>query len=95
MKRTANNVPGSVAEIESFVTMLRVACEDASINARLEKLLSLPDHERRGLVHSWVTDMLVAEAPRDFVAAIACLSDDRIAEKAYEVIFKCRRGEAL
>ncbi|MGC2519316.1 MAG: hypothetical protein WA373_09470 [Burkholderiales bacterium] len=95
LEGTANNVPGSVAEIESFITMLRVACEDASVNARLEKLLSLPDHERRGLVHTWVSDMLIARAPQDFVAAIACLSDDRIAEKAYEVIFKCRRGDAL
>jgi len=88
-------VPRSVAEIGSFITMLCVACEDASINERLEKLLSLPDGERRGVVHAWVSDMLIAQAPKDFVAAIACLSDDRIAEKAYEVIFKCRRGEAL
>ncbi len=75
--------------------MLRVACEDAAINARLEKLLSLADDERRGIVHAWVTDMLIAGAPKDFIAAIACLSDDRVAEKAYEVIFKCKRGEAL
>jgi len=27
------------------------------------------------------------------VQAIACLLDNRVAEKAYEVIFKCRRGE--
>ena len=86
-------MPESVAEIESFITMLRVACEDPSINALLERLLSLPDHERRGMVHSWVSDMLIAEAPKDFVAAIACLSDDQVAEKAYEVIFECRRGE--
>ena len=95
IERTANNAPGSVAEIESFITLLRVACEDASINARLEKLLSLPNDKRRGIVHAWVTDMLIAEAPKDFVAAIACLSDDRVAEKTYEVIFKCKREKPL
>jgi hypothetical protein len=86
-------VPRSVAEIDSFITMLQVACADASVNTRLEKMLALPDEQRRNLVHQLVSDMLIAKAPRDFVAAIACLSDDAIAEKAYEVIFKCRRGE--
>jgi hypothetical protein len=86
-------MPRSVADIDSFITMLHVACEDASVNARLEKLLALPDDARRGLVHTLVSDMLIARAPKDFVAAIACLEDDAIAEKAYEAIFKCRRGE--
>jgi hypothetical protein len=35
--------------------------------------------------------MLVARAPQDFVQAIACLMDDAVAEKAYEVIFRCGR----
>jgi hypothetical protein len=86
-------MPRSVADIDSFITMLQVACEEPSINARLETLLALPDDERRGVIHGLVSDMLVAKAPKDFVAAIACLTDDAIAEKAYEVIFKCRRGE--
>jgi hypothetical protein len=88
-------MPKSVAEIESFVTMLQVACEDASVNDRLVQILSLPDEQRQSLVHMLVSDMLIAKAPRDFVAAIACLSDDRVAERAYEVIFKCKRGEPL
>ena len=73
--------------------MLRVACEDRGISKRLERLLSLPDTERHAVVHSWVSDLLIAQAPRDFIAAIACLSDDNVAEKAYEVIYKCKREE--
>ena len=84
--------PKSVGEIESFVTMLATACEDASVYQRLERLLSMPDAQRQAVVHAWVRDLLIAEAPRDFVQAIACLLDDRVAEKAYEVIFKCRQG---
>lgn len=83
--------PKSVAEIESFITMLRVACEDPKINAQLERMLALPDEKRRALLHTWVSDMLIAKAPKDFVEAIACLMDDRVAEKAYEVIFQCKR----
>ena len=74
----------SVAEIESFITMLRVACEDPRINSQLERVLSLPDDERQSFIRTWVSDMLVKDAPKDFIAAIACLSDDRVAEKAYE-----------
>jgi hypothetical protein len=38
-----------------------------------------------------VSDLLIKQAPSDFVEAIACLSNDEVAEKAYEVIYHCRR----
>lgn len=84
--------PKSVGEIESFITMLTAACGDASVYERLERLLSMPDPKRQAVVRAWVNDLLIAQAPGDFVQAIACLVDDRVAEKAYEVIFQCRRG---
>jgi len=87
MRRKARNV----AEIESFVTMLTIACEDASVHQRLERLLQMPDRKRQAVVRAWINDLLVAQAPGDFTQAIACLLDDRVAEKAYEVIFNCKR----
>jgi hypothetical protein len=81
----------SVADLDTFITMLRTACVDETVNDRLQKLLSLPDSERQGLVHTWVTDLVVAGAPRDFIEAIACLHDNDVAEKAYEVIYECKR----
>ena len=83
--------PRSVAEIEGFVGPLAAACSDPKINATLEKLLAMPDERRRGLVHAWVSDLIIEEAPRDLVEAVACLIDDAVAEKAYEVIYNCRR----
>jgi hypothetical protein len=85
--------PKSVGEIKTFITMLQAACEDETVYTRLERLLAMPDQQRQGVIHAWVNDMLIAQAPRDFIQAVACLADDRIAEKVYEVIFKCRRGE--
>ena len=85
------NPPHSVAEIEGFVGLLKAACGDPQINATLERLLVMPDQQRQGVVHAWVTDLLIAEAPREFVQAVACLIDDAIAEKAYEVIYQCQR----
>jgi hypothetical protein len=89
------NAPKTVGEIDTFITMLRTACEDKKVYERLERLLSMPEQKRQAVVHSWVNDMLIAKAPRDFIQAIACLLDDRVAEKAYEVIFKCQRGEPI
>jgi hypothetical protein len=83
--------PKTVAEVEGFVDLLLAACGDPEINATLEKLLAMPDEKRRGLVHAWVSDLLIEKAPKEFIQAVACLSDDAVAEKAYEVIFNCRR----
>jgi hypothetical protein len=89
---SARRTAKSVAEIETFITMLTTACEDESIRQRLERLLSMPDRKRQAVVRAWVNDLLIAQGPGDFTQAIACLLDDRVAEKAYEVIFQCERG---
>jgi hypothetical protein len=91
MKSGSETKRRTVGEIEGFINLLRAACEDQKMNAALEKLLSLPDEKRRALVHSWVSDLLVEQAPKDFTEAIACLLDDAVAERAFEVIFQCRR----
>lgn len=88
------HAPRSVADIEGFVGLLKAACDDPQINATLERLLAMPDAQRRGVIHAWITDLLIAEAPRDFIEAVGCLMDDAVAEKAYEVIYQCRREQA-
>lgn len=84
-------VPRTVADIEAFVDLLKAACKDAGINTTLERLLAMPDEKRKNVVHTWVTDLLIDGAPRDFTQAVACLMDDAVAEKAYEVISQCKR----
>ncbi|MGE0558948.1 MAG: hypothetical protein AB7E73_10145 [Burkholderiales bacterium] len=86
--------PRSVAEIEGFVGLLKAACEDEKINATLQRLLAMPDAQRQGVVHAWVTDLIIAEAPREFIKAVGCLIDDAIAERACEAIYDCRRDNA-
>ena len=85
----------TVGEIDGFISLLRAACADQAMNASLAKLLSMPDEERRAFVQNWVSDLLIKEAPKDFIEAIACLLDDAVAEKAYEVIFQCSRGKGV
>ncbi len=86
--------PRSVADIEGFVGLLKAACDDPQINATLERLLAMPDAQRQGVVHAWITDLLIAEAPREFIEAVGCLMDDAVAEKAYAVIYQCQSEQA-
>jgi hypothetical protein len=91
MKPSTSPKPHNVGEIDGFIDLLRASCDDQSINTALEKLLSMPDEKRQVFVHNWVTDLVMQGAPRAFTQAIACLLDDAVAEKAYEVIYQCRR----
>lgn len=80
----------SVAEVDGFVDLLRAACADERINATLRRLLEMPDGKRQGVVHAWLTDLLIEGAPKEFTQAVACLMDDAIAERAYEAIYQCK-----
>ena len=78
--------PASVSEIDSFVTLLRVACEDPAIHATLNKLLAMPEDQRHGMLHFLVQDMNSKGAPAELIAAIECLQDDAVAKEASEII---------
>ncbi|MBI2769299.1 MAG: hypothetical protein HYX47_06735 [Burkholderiales bacterium] len=78
--------PLNVGQIDSFITMLRAACEDRAMRSRLEHVLSLPPHERLASLHGWVSDLIIARAPQELVKAIACLLDGATADKALEVL---------
>jgi len=81
----------SVSDIESFIDMLRAACEDRQMRHTLERILSQPDKKRKEIIMVLVEDMVNKQAPVSLIEAIACLRDDAIAEKAYEVIYRCTR----
>ncbi len=83
--------PITFGEVEGFIDMLLAACEDESMNATLEMLLSLPDDKRKAIVHRLLDRLKEKHAPQALVDAMACLLDDGAAEKAYEVIFQCKR----
>lgn len=85
-----NSLARSVAEVDGLVDLLRAACADERINATLRRLLEMPDGKRQGVVHAWLTDLLIEGAPKEFTQAVACLMDDAIAERAYEAIYQCK-----
>ena len=86
-----DRLPRTYGEIESFVTMLLAACEDAGMNETLEMLLSQPDDRRRAVVDGLLDEFHAKGAPHQLIEAFVPLLDDAVAEKAYEVIHRCRR----
>ncbi len=82
-----------VSDIDSFVALIGAACQDEGLYATLEEILSLPDEKRKALLFALLRDLQAEGAPPDLMAAIESLVDDAVAERAYEVIFKCRRGD--
>jgi hypothetical protein len=44
--------PKSVPEIDAFITMLRVACENNQVREKLERLLAMPDLQRQAVVEA-------------------------------------------
>jgi hypothetical protein len=84
-------LPKTCGDFEGFVTMLLAACDDAGMNATLERLLSLPDDRRRDVVLGLLERFRQTQAPAVLFEAFAPLLDNAVAEKAYEVIHECKR----
>jgi hypothetical protein len=83
--------PQTYGDIDGFIVLLEVACEDAAINATLQQLLSQPDPARRAAVHELTQRLKREGAQEELIEAIACLIDDDIAEQAFVRIFQCAR----
>ena len=86
-----SSIPRTYAEVDGFIDMLLAACEDPGMNETLELLLSQPDTTRRTIVYRLLDRLKEKSAPHSLVDAVACLLDDQVAEKAYEVIFQCAK----
>jgi hypothetical protein len=87
----ADDLPRTYADVDSFITMLLAACDDMRMNGTLQAILEQPDAKRRAILYDLLERFRNTGAPRDLSRAFACLLDDTVAEKAYEVIFKCPR----
>ena len=83
--------PKTYGEVEGLVTMLMAACEDLGMNETLELLLSAPDDRRKAIVYELLERFRMSGAPTSLHNAFVCLLDDDVAEKAYQVIYRCKR----
>ena len=83
--------PRTYADVEGFINLMLVACEDATINSTLQDLLSLPNETRKAAVVKLVEHLRANAALPGLIDAITCLLDDEVAEKAFQAIYRCER----
>ncbi len=63
----------SIAENEAFVTLIRVAQEDPEVLEQLVAILRLDDFNRKSALNTYLEEMHLKQAPKQFVSAIANL----------------------
>jgi len=75
---------------ETFVRLIQVAGEDAEIKKQILGFLSLDNFNRKSALNTFIHEMRLKGAPREFVSAIACFLDDGVAERALAILTKDR-----
>jgi len=75
-----------VAENENFITLMRVAREDADVRRKLLAILSQTDFNRTSMLNTLIDEMRLKSAPSEFVAAIACLLDYEVASRTLQML---------
>jgi hypothetical protein len=83
-----SNKNATVADNDTFVTLIRLAQEDAVVRKQLLTILNLPSQQRNVLLTILIDDMKSKSAPSEFVAAIACLLGEEVADTAHKMISK-------
>jgi len=76
-------------DTEPFVTLMRVAQEDAEIRRQLIGILSLDEFNRTSLLNSQIEEMRLAGAPQELIIAVACLLKEDVAQKALAFLTSC------
>ncbi|CAN5181417.1 hypothetical protein BH11PSE11_BH11PSE11_19180 [soil metagenome] len=84
-----SSAPRTYADVDGFVTLLQVACEDKSVNDTLQHLLSQPAPARHAALLKLLDKLRAEGAYPQLIDAMACLLDDAVADKAYCMI--CER----
>ena len=76
----------SLSDNENFVNLMHAAREDEQMRRTLRGILSQTPMQRKSLLNTWLHEMRLKSAPDALVEAVACLTDDRIAEKALAIL---------
>ena len=73
---------------ETFIYLMKVAREQPDIRNRLKSILKLDSFNRQSILNTWLHDLKLQGAPRDFIESLSYFLDDDIAEKALEIILE-------
>jgi len=73
---------------ETFIYLMKVAREEPDIRNKLKSILKLDSFNRQSILNTWLHDLKLQGAPRDFIESLSYFLDDDIAEKALEIILE-------
>ena len=82
----SENPKKSIADNESFISLIQLAKEDRKIKDRILTILKLDSFNRISLLNTYISEMSLKGAAKDFVEAFAYLKDDNIANEAIKII---------
>ena len=71
---------------EPFVTFMQVAKEDPEMRRAVLGMLSHDEFNRTSILNTYIEEMRYKGAPESFVAALACLLDKDVAQRAYDLL---------
>jgi len=80
------SVQPSLSGNEPFVTLIQAARENRTIRQKLIDILKLDPFHRTSVLHFYVETLKQKAAPEELIAAVACLLDPKVAEKAFRII---------
>ena len=86
--KDAEKTKKSIVENEKFITLMKLAREEPYVGKRIKGLCSLDGFNRRSLLNTWLEELRLQGAPKDFREALAFFLDDAVAEKVLELILK-------
>lgn len=84
----AEKTKKSIIENEKFITLMKLAREEPDVRKRIKGLCSLDGFNRRSLLNTWLDELRLRGAPKDFREALSFFLDDAVAKKALELILE-------
>ena len=82
----SENQKKNIVDNESFILLIQLAKENKKIKDRILMILKLDSFNRISLLNTFISEMSLKGAPKDFVEAFAYLKDDTIANEAIKII---------
>ncbi len=71
---------------EAFIQLIQIAQENKEIRRKLMEILVLDEFNKSSALNTFIEEMRQQSAPTEFITAVACLLDNKIAEKAWELL---------
>ena len=77
---------------EPFISLMQVAREDPEIKRVLIGILRQNEFNRTSILSTTIEEMRYKGAPPSFIAALACLLNTAVADRAYDLLTRKESG---